>query len=176
MKYPNSLGKLVERTWSKIENLLKKKGFNTIILDSDSTLRKFIDETIPKNCIVGLGNSLTSSGFKIKEMLLERGNKVYYSWNGESYNRSLDTFEEHPKPDFLLTTADTITPEGKLISHEISNKAAKENQFPENIIAFSDIKNINKPVEENLNEYIIFDEKPATTRFTVAIFPVSKAS
>jgi hypothetical protein len=176
MKYPNSLGKLVERTWSKVENLLKGKGFNTVLLDSDMTLRKFIDETIPKNCIVGLGNSLTSSAFKIKEILLERGNKIYYSWNGESYNRSLDTFEEHPKPDFLLTTADTITPEGKLISHEISNKAAKENLFPENIIAFSDIQNINKPVKENDPECIIFDEKPATTRFTVAVFPISKAS
>lgn len=167
---------MLDKTWGKINNLLKKKGFNTILLESEFALRKFIDETIPRNSIVGLGNSLSSSALKIKEILLERGNKIYYSWNGDSYNRSLDTFEEHPTPDFFLTTADSITSEGRLINHEFSDRAVKENQFPENIIAFSDLQNINRPFDNNQHDFIIIDEKPASTKFTVAVVPFSKAS
>ncbi len=176
MRYSNSISKLIEKTWDKVENMLQKKGFNTILLDSERALRKFIDETIPQNCIVGLGSSLTSSALKIKEILIERGNKIYYSWNGESYNRSLDTFEEHPRPDFFLTTADAITPEGRLINHEFSSRAVQKNKFPENIIAFSDFQSIDKPLNTTETGFVVFDEKPSATQFTVAVLPFSRAS
>ncbi len=174
----NSIGKLVDKTWAKVEKLLRKNGFDTILIDGERALRKFIDETIPRNSVVGLGNSLTTGALKIREILLERGNKIYYAWNGTSYNRSMDTFEELPKPDFFLTTTDSITPEGRLINHEFSNQAIRENRFPENIIAFSDLMNVDKQYMENegVADVVVFDEKNRSPHFTVAVMPFSKAS
>lgn len=178
MKQASTFSKIVDKTWKSIEAVLRKKGFNTIMLDSERALRKFIDETIPKNCIVGLGNSLTLSANKIKDILLERGNQVYYSWNGTSYNRSLDTFEEHPSPEYFLTIADSITAEGRIINHEFSKEAILENGYPKNIIAFSDTLDLSKEELDQIleEEYIIIDEKPMSTEITVAVTPFSKAS
>lgn len=178
MKQSSTIGHLVEKTWKSIESALKRNGFKTTILESERALRKFIYDTIPDNCIVGLGNSLSSSAMKIRDILLEKGNRVYYSWNGLSYNRSLDTFEEHPQPEFFLTTADTITPEGRVINYEFSGKAAHNHNFPKYIIAFSKIENINKRfTDRNISsEFIIFDHKPENTEITIALVPSNVAS
>jgi len=178
MKQHSTIGHLVEKTWKSIESALRRKGFNTIILDSDRALRKFIYDTIPDNSVVGLGKSLSSSAMRIRDILLEKGNRVYYSWNGLSYNRSLDNFEEHPQPDFFLTTAGSITPEGRVINYEFSGKAAYESKYPKNIIAFSKIENINRSfTERNISsEFVVFDQKPANTEITVALLPFNLAS
>ncbi len=165
------VGSFIENTWKRIEKLLKQKGFKTIVLENERSLRRFIYDTIPDNCIVGLGNSLSTSVLRIRDILLEKGNKVYYAWNGANNNRSLDTFEEHPKPDYFLTTARSITPEGNLINDEYSGKVAREKGFPDNIIAFSTFQNINRrSVSRNITtETIVIDEKPLATNVTVAV-------
>jgi len=173
----STLGKMVDKTWKRIEVILRKKGFNTILLDSERALRNFIEETIPDNSIVGLGNSLTTSALRIRDILIEKGAKIYYSWNGTCYNRSLDTFEEHPKPDFFLTTADSITPEGRLINHEFRAGDAEENSLPKNIIAFSDFKNVGGTKRQvSTEDEFIIDQKPKSSEITVAILPFSNAS
>ena len=178
MKQSTTLGHLFEKTWKSIESALRRKGFNTIIIESERALRKFIYDKIPDNCIVGLGNSLSSSALKIRDILLEKGNRVYYSWNGDSYNRSMDNFEEHPVPEFFLTTADSITSEGRLINYEFSGSAASKHNYPKNIIAFSEIASLNKrPSERNMtSDFVVFDKKPNEAEITVALLPFNKAS
>lgn len=173
----STLGKMVDKTWKHIEKILRKKGFNTILLDSERALRKFIEETIPENSIVGLGNSLTSSALRIRDILIEKGIKIYYSWNGASYNRSMDTFDEHPKPDFFLTIADSITPEGRLINNEFNSKAVGEDGLPKNIIAFSNFEKLsNRNKASSQDDEFIIDEKLKSSEITVAFLPFSHAS
>ncbi len=168
----------VEKTWKQLEGLLQSKGFKTRILDSERALRKFIYETIPDNCVVGLGHSLSTSAMEIRDILLEKGNKVYYNWNGTGHNRSLDTFEEQPRPDYFLTTADTITEEGKLVNNEYSRAAAKKYNFPKNIIAFSLPSNLAKRISHNniSGEYTVFEKNPAESEITVALLPYANVS
>ncbi len=162
---------LVEKTWKRIEKTLNRKGFKTVILESDRALRRFIYNTIPDNCIVGLGSSLSTSALKIREILLEKGNKVYYAWNGANCNRSLDTFEEHPSPDYFLTNANSITPEGNLINNEFSRKVATEKGLPKNIIAFSKPESITRKLlgRSMSSEFIIIEKKPEESNITVAL-------
>lgn len=171
MIHTNSVGVIVDKTWKHIERLLIQKGFNTILLESDRALRKFIYNTIPDNCIVALGNSLSTSALKIRDILLEKGNKVYYAWNGSNCNRSIDTFEEHPCPDYFLTNANSITPEGNIINNEYSGKIAGEKGFPRNIIAFSKPGTIaRKLIGRHISsEFIVIDGKPEKSNVTVAI-------
>jgi hypothetical protein len=164
---------IMEKPWKKIESLLNVKGFKTVILDNDKSLKQFIYDIIPDNCIVGLVNSLSTNALRIKDILLEKGNKVYCSWNGGTYNRSIDTFEELPQPDFFLTTADSISPKGELINAEYSSNAAFRKSFPKNIIAFSAINRINKKLSriKEKSQFVIFDKKSNSTEFTVAVLP-----
>ncbi len=163
----------LEKSWGRIEKILQRKGFKTTILSNERSLRKFIYDTIPDNCIVGLGNSLSSSALKIRNILLEKGNKVYYNWNGNRPNRDLDSFEEQPAPDFFLTTADSITGEGNIINHEYSKKAFKENRFPRNIITFSAPGNLLKKISHSAlsSDFTILNTKPSESEVTVALLP-----
>jgi hypothetical protein len=174
----STLLKSLEKTWKRIERLLNGKGFKTILLDSDRSLRKFIYDTIPDHCIVGLGASLNTSTLKIRDILVEKGNKVYYNWNGTAYNRSLDTFEEQPRPDYFLTTAEIIVEDGKVVNHEYSKQAVEEYKFPKNIIAFSELNNKSKNVKQSTitKEYNVFSEKLIESEVTVAILPFASAS
>lgn len=167
----NTVSTLWESTWKKIEKVLWKKGFKTVVLSNERMLRKFIYDNIPDNVVVGLGNSLSTSVLRIRDILLEKGNKVYYAWNGLTNNRSLDTFEEYPNPEYFLTTANSITPEGNLINSEYSGKVAKEKGFPKNIIAFSNIGNVNKRFMNRsiTSEFVVIDKKPETSNVTVAM-------
>lgn len=169
--YNTPVGTLLEKTWKHVERLMNRKGFKTIVLDSDRALRRFIYNTIPDNCIVGLGNSLSTSALKIRDILLEKGNKVYYAWNGDNCNRSLDTFEEHPNPEYFLTDANSITPEGNIINNEFSGRVAQEKGLPKNIIAFSKPESIARKLlgRKISSEFIILDKKPDTTNVTVAL-------
>lgn len=160
----------IEKTWKHVERLLIRNGFKTKILDSEYALRKFIYKTIPDNCIVGLGNSLSSNSIKIREILIEKGNTVYFNWNGTSHNRSLDTFEELPRPDYFLTSVDISTEEGKIMNSEYSKSAVLEYNYPKNIIAFSTPKQLAKeklPINYS-SEYTVFKNKPSACEFTLA--------
>ena len=160
-----------EKSWKKLERLLHRNGFKTTMLESERALRRFIYDTIPDNCVVGLSNSLSSSATKIRNILLEKGNKVYYNWNGNTPNRNLDSFDEVPDPDFYLTMADSITEDGTVINNEYSKSAASINKFPRNIIAFSAHENLLKRISYGglKGNFTIFKNLPGESEITVAL-------
>jgi hypothetical protein len=170
-----TVGRIFEKTIKSIESSLQKKGFKTIVLESERKLRKFLYDTIPDNSIVALGDSLSNSALKIRDILLEKGYKVYYSWHSKSYNRSLDTFEEHPQPEYFLTSANSIIDKGKQIEIEFSGDEI-ENTLPKHIIAFSEPDSIIDKKGNISRDIVSLYESPKTTDITIAILPFSKAS
>jgi len=170
--------KSLEKTFKKVEGLLHRNGFKTATLESERALRKFIYETIPDNCIVGLGNSLSSSALKIRNILLEKGNKVYYNWNGLSQNRNMDTYEDMPRPDYFLTIADTITRDGSLINKEYSKEALKNYQLPKNIIAFTHPDKIKDKISQSglSSDFTVLNKRTENSDVTVALMHFASAS
>jgi hypothetical protein len=166
----------IEKALKNVEFTLRKKGFKTIILKSEQKFRKFIYDTIPDNCVVGLGSSLSNSALKIRDILLEKGNKVYFSWNGNSYNRSIDTFEEHLQPDYFLTSAGPLSQMDKKVNIELPDGSISPNSFPKHIIAFSGAGNIMEPKHDSTGSLLSIQEKPFSAEITIAIIPFLKAS
>jgi hypothetical protein len=159
------------------EGVFRKKDIKTLVLHSEIKLKEFIYDTIPDNCIVGLGSSLTNRALKIKDILLEKGNKVYFSWNGASYNRSLDSFEEHPIPEFFLTSAEALIGEEKIFNPDFPDASA-ESGYPKHIIAFSEQIIIDQEIENLSNNKALtsLKDKSGATDFTIVILPFLKAS
>ena len=123
--------------------MLRKKGFKTIVLNSIEKIKDFVIKNIPNGSLVGLGVSLSPDEYEIYDVLRNKGNRVYRWYDGSpGYNRSLDTFEEHPVPDYYLTLAENITPDGKLVISDFSEKPVQQNQLPRHFIAFTPVQSL----------------------------------
>ncbi|MBN2350118.1 MAG: LUD domain-containing protein [Bacteroidales bacterium] len=160
------------KTWNKnIKVQLQKRGFKTIALKSIEKVKDFIVNNIPGNSLVGLGASLSPDEFEIYDMLKNKGNHVFRWYDGSpGYNRSLDTFEEHPVPDYYLTLADTITEDGKLIISDFTSRPVPQKKLPKHFIAFTPAKKpltLKKDKEET--PYAVFDSRPPESDFTVVL-------
>ena len=86
---------------STLSSTLKEKGYRTLVLEDEEKVIEFIHH-IPNDVIIGLGDSITTCTLKIRNILARKGSLIYYGWNGDpNYNRSLETFENHPMPEYF---------------------------------------------------------------------------
>ena len=156
-----------------LESTLHQKGFNTITLNNEAEVIDFINK-LPNDAIMGLGDSITTCNLKIRTLLVKKGSLIFYSWSGSGdYNRPIDTFEEHPKPDYYLTRVNAITVKGEIMIKDYSKKAVLEKNFPKHILAFAGYNRIVGEFSEgnSITKYAIFREKPENTNFTVVLLP-----
>lgn len=157
-----------------IVKALSKKGFRSIVLHSDKEVKDFLNKNIPDETPVGLGDSITSCKLNLRNILATKGTKIFYSWNGsDNYNRSLDTFDNHIRPDYFITRITALTVDGRLLMKDYDKSAAAENKFPENIFAFVGLNRLVEEFDSNDNElkYPVVSKSPAEINFTVAILP-----
>jgi hypothetical protein len=161
------------KTISDLESVLHKKGFKSIVLNSESEVIDFINK-LPNDGIMGLGDSITTCALKIRNLLIKKGSLIFYSWNGaDDYNRTIETFEEHPDPDFYLTRINAITTKGDIMVKDYSKKAVADKKFPKHILAFAGYNRIVDAFTEgnSVINYTIFTEKPENIDFTVVLLP-----
>ena len=158
----------------KVRNTLDKKGFRTVVLKSEKEVKDFINTNIPDEHIVGLGDSITTCKLNIRHILAAKGSTIFYGWNGaENYNRSLDTFESLPRPDYYLTRINALTVEGKILLKDYSKESARNQQIPPYVFAFAGLNRIVSAFNntDSITKYPVFDEVPSGVAFTVALLP-----
>ncbi len=158
----------------QLQDVLKEKGFQSIVLNSEKEVKDFINKNIPDEHLVGLGDSITNCRLNIRNILASKGSKIFYSWNGsENYNRSMDTFERPPRPDYYLSRINALTTDGDILMKDYSRQAASEGLFPKHIFAFAGLNRVTEKLKDNesIKKYPVFSEKPADAEFTVALLP-----
>ena len=154
--------------------MLEKKGFNTKVLNSEKEVKDFINNHIPDETTVGLGNSITTCKLNIRNILASKGTTIFYSWDGrDNYNRSLDTFDELPRPGYYITRITAMTTAGSILMKDFDKKAADDNNFPEHVFAFV---GLNRITDESVNtwnpaKYPVVSECPANIDFQVILLP-----
>jgi len=156
-----------------LSSTLKDKGYKTLILNDEDQVIEFIHR-IPNDGIIGLGDSITACTLKIRNILSRKGSVIFYGWNGDiNYNRSLETFEDHPLPDYFLTRVNAITLKGDMLVKDYSRKALSENRFPKRILAFAGCNRIVERFHDSssVNKYTVFKNKPESVDFTVILLP-----
>lgn len=167
--------KSVDRyTLQNLRSALQKNGINSVVLNTEKEVKDFINKNIPDECIVGLGDSITTCRLKIRNILASKGSKIFYSWDGsENYNRSLDTFDTPPRPDYYLSRINAITSEGEIMIKDYSKQAAIDGLFPKHIFAFAGLNRYCEMFEnkESIHKYTVIKEKPVNAKFTLALLP-----
>lgn len=157
-----------------IRSRIESKGIQTIVLNTEKAVKDFINRNIPDECIVGLGDSITTCQLNIRHILASKGSKIFYSWDGsENYNRSLDTFDTPPRPDYYLSRVNAITRDGEILMKDYSKQAAADDMFPKHIFAFAGLNRYCNKFDnkDSIHKYTIINEKPPNAEFTLALLP-----
>ena len=151
---------------------LEKKEFKVVVIDKIEEVKTFITKNIPDTSSIGFGDNLN---LNIIELLKKQGNKILNNWKLGKTNRTLDTFEYFPKPDYYLSSIDTVTDDGTIVNFDnAGNKFISDDVLPKHIIAFAVVNKLLKNLDEASNKLSvqikgILDSKPKYTDFTVVL-------
>jgi len=136
---------------------LSQHGFKVMFIDNQDSAKNVILDLIPKNTIVGIGDSTTIRQIGIIEDLHNRGTNIINPFTG---NFRRDIAVKSLLADIYLTSANAITHDGKIIDIDgAGNRIAGTIFGPEKVIlvigknkivkdaneAFQRIKNVIAP-------------------------------
>lgn len=172
--YTDKVKTIDKITLRNLKSTLEKNGIKTVVLNTEKAVKDFINKSIPDECIVGLGDSITTCRLKIRNILASKGSKIFYSWDGsENYNRSIDTFETPPRPDYYLSRINAITSEGEILMKDYSKQAAAAGVFPKQVFAFAGLNRYCEAFDEkeSILKYTIIKERPENTKVILALLP-----
>jgi hypothetical protein len=163
---------------NRLINNLERKNFKVVVLNKIDEIKIFIKNTIPESSSIGFGDSVN---YNIVNLLKEKGNKVLSNWKIGITNRTLDTFEEFPKPDYYFSNVKAISDEGLIVDFEgMDNQHVSEETFPQHIIAFAAINKILKNIDDVTMKFKdsiqnqlqnVVNKKPEKIDFTIVLIP-----
>ncbi len=103
---------------------LKSRHLNAIFSDSSESARKTILDMIPKNTVVGIGDSTTVDQIGAKEELKKRGTKVLDAFDRKVAQTSPEErrrlIEQASLCDVFLTGTNAVTQDGRLVNADAS--------------------------------------------------------
>ncbi len=139
-----------ETILTKLNDKLKKKDFNSIILNTGKEINDFIMKTIPKDSTVGIGGSVTVRELGIDSFLKERGNTMFNHWDKAlTQEQMLDVRRKQLSSDYFLTSVNAVTIDGQLVNIDgVGNRVASMIFGPKHVIAVIGINKIAKNIDE----------------------------
>jgi hypothetical protein len=165
---------LIKPSLKTLVHNLGEKGFHIVILRKEKEVKDYINTQIPDRINIGLGNSITSCRLNIRYILAAKGCQIFYSWDGsENYNRSIDTFENLPRPEYYLTRITAMSAYGEILVKDYNKRAADMHQFPAHVFAFAGLNHVIEELEyeEDPLKYPVIKKSPENIQFTVVILP-----
>ena len=139
------------RMLESVQDNLKKRDFDAVILHGKEDVAGFIDNTIPVESSVGLGGSVTLRELEIDTYLKKRGNTVFDHWESGNLDESLAMRRKQLQADFFMTSANAITASGQLCNIDgIGNRVASMIFGPGHVISFVGINKVTRNIEEAL--------------------------
>lgn len=116
-------------------NNLKKRHFDPYYFETKEEAIEKIMELIPKDASCSWGGSVTIDSLGIKEMLRERGNKLYDRALGKTPEEVNKIMQEGLSSDYFLMSSNAITEDGVLFNIDgRGNRLAALCFGPKNVI------------------------------------------
>lgn len=117
-----------------LENL-RKRHFDPYYFDTREEAIEKIMELIPKEASCSWGGSVTIDSLGIKEMLKERGNKLFDRATGKTPEEATKIMQEGLSADFFLMSSNALTEDGVLFNIDgRGNRLAALCFGPKNVI------------------------------------------
>ncbi len=141
-----------DKTLERVSENLRKREFNSLILNTINDIRDYILKEIPQSAKVGIGGSVSVRETGVDSMLKERGNVVYDHW--DSTIKTEDMLEVRKKAqtsDYYLTGVNALTINGQIVNIDGAGNRVSSMIFgPGHVIAIAGFNKIAKDTEEAL--------------------------
>jgi len=113
----------------------RSRGIEVTFFETLSDAKARIIESIPIDCSVGVGNSITLKKMSISKVLKERGNLVFDKTLAESQEESEQIKKKSLLVDWYITGTNAISKEGHIVNIDHSgNRVAAMIYGPDNVI------------------------------------------
>ena len=138
-----------ENNFSDLKNKLEKKGYSVVIINNAEKVRKFIEQNIPDEALVGLDGSKIINDLDIPLYLRKKWNVIVDPFQKKIAREIKDYLHEKLfESDYYITCPDAITKDGKVVFKDknmflIDGKSVK----PCNVIAFMEAHKILDDIE-----------------------------
>ena len=150
--------------WEMIVNMSENEAVQIIeTLNSNEFIAEYFNkkeevikktlELIPEKASIGIAGSITIRSLGIKEMLINRGCKIFDIWeDGLSKKEVLDVRRAQLTCDVLLCSTNAITLNGELVNIDNSgNRVAAMTFGPQKVIVIAGINKIVRDIKAAVN-------------------------
>ena len=101
---------------SKTIKSLRKKGFPAEVYpDRESVLEAVLSE-IALNESVGIGGSMTVMELGLDDLLIQRGNKVFFHWRENSPEKMGETKRDARDADVYISSTNALSSQGEIVN------------------------------------------------------------
>ncbi len=119
----------------EITKNFKSRNIEVAFFETLDNVKDKINELIPTDCSVGIGNSKTMKDMNILKILRERGNIVFDKTLGETKEESKQIKKKSLLSDWYITGTNAISKEGHIVNIDHSgNRVAAMIYGPDNVI------------------------------------------
>lgn len=130
---------------------LGKNGIKATYFDDSGSAVKYLLENIDNNEKVGIGGSMTVKSLGIPELLIDRGNKVFFHWL-ESTPEGMDNARRNAEQaDVYISSTNALTEEGQLVNTDgVGNRVASMIFGPKKVYVLCGVNKLTKNLDAAL--------------------------
>lgn len=130
---------------------LGKNGIKATYFDDSGSAVKYLLENIDNNAKVGIGGSMTVKSLGIPELLIDRGNKVFFHWL-ESTPEGMDNARRNAEQaDVYISSTNALTEEGQLVNTDgVGNRVASMIFGPKKVYVLCGVNKLTKNLDAAL--------------------------
>lgn len=138
----------MQESVKKTIEALKKNDFKATFFEDSSSAVNYLLESIDKGAKVGIGGSMTVKSLGIPELLIERGNEVFFHWL-EGTPEGMDKARRSAaQADVYLSSTNALTEEGQLVNIDgVGNRVASMVYGPRKVFVLCGVNKISKNLD-----------------------------
>lgn len=141
----------MQETVKKTLEALEKNGMKAVYFDDADSAVSYLMDNIGKDAKVGIGGSVTVSSLKIPEMLISRGNKVFFHWLESTAEEMDEARRNASHADVYISSTNALTEEGQLVNTDgMGNRVTSMIFGPKKVYILCGINKITKNLDAAL--------------------------
>lgn len=130
---------------------LEKNGIKAEFFADSASAADYLMKSIDSSAKVGIGGSMTVKSMGLPELLIDRGNKVFFHWLENTPEGMHEARKNASQADVYLTSSNAVTEEGQLVNTDgTGNRVTSMVYGPKKVYVICGINKITKNLDAAL--------------------------
>lgn len=133
----------MQESINKTIEALKKNGIKAEFFSDSASAVNYLLKSIDPGAKVGVGGSMTVKTLGLPELLIDRGNKVFFHWLESTPEGMQEARRNASQADVYLTSSNAVTEEGQLVNTDgVGNRVTSMIYGPKKVYVLCGINKI----------------------------------